>query len=234
MDSPKVDEHAHQIIEFQGAGETVEDHAQEVARGHRILAARQILQGVAPAAYCVGGRRAGAALPPLVESAEPGTARILPDCEPGFGIQQVAQARLEAMAVGILAAQVLMTGMIGGDRGIAGKGPDVVGRRAIPHVPEAREQLHHYVGGDVFHVLRLSLPLKGKFVPDYLADTGQRVVDHQFPEQRFGTFLIGTLHVVPQQIIDQTGSHRFGLMTVSGTSVSSYSALFSACSGLVK
>ncbi len=124
-----------------------------------------------------------------------------------------------------------MTGMIGGDRGIAGKGTDLGGGRAVSHPPQAGEQLHHHVGGDVFHVLRLCLPLEGKFVPHDLADAGQRVVDHQLPEQRFGVFLIGTLHVLPQQIIHQTGSHRLGLVTVSGTSVASCGALFSAAPG---
>ena len=127
-----------------------------------------------------------------------------------------------------------MTGMVGGDRGIAGKRPDVGGRRAVPHTPQAREQLNHYVGGDVFHVLRFSLPLKGKFVAYDLADTGQRVFDHQFSEQRFGAFLIGALHVLPQKIIDQTGSHRLRTVTVSGTSVSSCDALFSGCARLLK
>jgi len=47
-------------------------------------------------------------------------------------------------------------------------------------------------------------------------------------------FLIGALHVLPKQIIDQTGSHLLGQMAASGTSVSSYDALFSARARLVK
>ena len=86
----------------------------------------------------------------------------------------------------ILAAKVLVTGVIGRDGRVPGERADGFRRRGLLHRPKTADQLDHDFAGHVFDILRLRPTLKGKFVAYDLPDTRLGMLDDELFEQGFG------------------------------------------------